>query len=80
MDGNKPRLVELNQKAADGAEAKRVADARRLAAAVEESKARRPMLLELMSYQCQDWFDRYQALQKAGFTATEALQLCWRQS
>lgn len=82
MDNDKkpPHLVDLAKQRENTEDAARAKRAREFATAVEEAKACRPIILELMALTCQDWFDRYQALQKVGFTKDEALQLCWRRS
>jgi thiazole synthase ThiGH ThiG subunit len=73
-----PRLVNLAG-AKDAAEdAARAKLARDVAESLRIRAESRPMYLELITATARDWFDKFQALQKAGFTAAQALELCWR--
>lgn len=81
MDDQKPepaKLVDLTQRKQDETEAARARVARDFAEALRITKENRPIQLQLMAHHATEWFDRYQALKKAGFTPAEALQLCWR--
>lgn len=68
----------MNQSKQDVREAARAKRAAAWADALEQAREDRPISLEMMAYRCQEWRDRYLALQKAGFTPAEALELCWR--
>jgi hypothetical protein len=73
-----PKLVNMVDSKGAAADAARAKLARDVAEALRIKAENRPMHLELMASTARDWFDKFQALQRVGFTAALALELCWR--
>lgn len=77
MSDQKPDQSKLTAKD-DAADAARAKLAREIGEALRIKAENCPMHLEVVAATARDWFDKFQALQKAGFTAAQALELCWR--
>ena len=72
------RLLDLAKQREDADEATRAKKSREFAAAIDVVKNTWPQQLELIAYQAKEVRARYLALVKEGFSAAEALDLCWR--
>lgn len=75
---DQPRLANLADAQLAAADAARAKMAREVAEVLRAKAENRPLHLEIIAATARDWFDKFQALQKAGFTQAQALELCWR--
>ena len=75
---DQPRLVNLAETVRAAEDAARVKLAQGVADLLRKQAENRPLRLELLAATAQEWFDKFQALQKVGFTPAQALELCWR--
>ena len=78
MKPEQPKLANLSTAREAAADAVRAKVARDVAEVLRLQAENRPMRLEVLAATAQECFDKFQALQKAGFTAPQALELCWR--
>jgi hypothetical protein len=75
---DQPKLVEMGAAKSAAEDAARAKLARDVAEALRAQVENRPMRLELIAATARECFDKFQALQRAGFTVPQALDLCWR--